>query len=380
MIPQRNRGMMKVVFKGTGCVLALLLGSCLKNDDTALSPGPSTTYFVVSNNPVSTNSSRSVVSTFELPAATLTDVVYQPPLPQSQPGFIDMEHIADSELNGDKIYSVRSEARRIDVIDAPSKTLVSSIEYSTFRSTSSRRRITTGGNKVFVSDRTTVTNQSSDIAAFVFAVDLADTAHPDSIPIPEPDAIIWSMAYAKNHLYVSLSEPFQKNRIDVLSTDTYQVVKSFSFEPYLCFELLLDFNNDVLAFTTSDSLIHIDTSTREIKSRRKFLRSSLFVSSSGLPTSKTALGLDKSSNVIYFLSDAPQPATAPWLLYAYDLGNSKLTRLSDKFIAASTMAFDPVHQTILLGLSNKVTVYNLSGFQINSFSVPYFVSEIMVKE
>lgn len=350
----------------------ILISSCAPQEINSSEP-PSTTYFVVSNIPSSSTGSSGAISTYEKPSETLTPLAYQPPVS----GASTTEYIADAELRGENVYAVRSLAKIVDVLDASGRVLIKSIEYSTYPSTGSGRLITTGSDKVFVSDRSL--SPGGDLLAYVFAVNVNDQNDRDSIAMPLIDAKIWSMACSNNHLFIGWSEPSLQNRIDVLDLNTHAVVKSFPLGAYLCYEMLLDRDDHVLAFTSSDSLIYIDAGNLEIKDRIKMPHSSLGVTNS-LPDSRVSHCIDKPRNLIYFLADAPQPSSAPFLLYSHDLVNSLTKQLSPKFLAGSTIAFDGIHQTVLIGLSDFVSVYDVRARQLSLFSVPYFVSEIIVKE
>jgi uncharacterized lipoprotein NlpE involved in copper resistance len=347
----------------------LSLMACSDKDDSEPIPVTQTKYLAISN-----NNSNGAITAFLYPPGEAVGSSYGPP---KQPNML-LEGIDDAEWTGRKIYAARTLAKVVDILDEETLTVLESITYSDHLSQNfAKRRIATGDGKIFVTGRD-LTFPSFEIKNYLFAFDESNPSKFDSIPLAVPDADVRGMVYSNGHLFVSWGSPFHKARIEVIDPDGLAILKTFTLTTSnRVNEMVLDRDENVMAFST-DSIIVIDAQTLGIKWKKKFISTN---ASSDNYRNLSSLSFDFPGHTMYAVQLAAQPASAPHVIYRYDLDMETLQPqiVTNNFVAASTINFEPKSQTIMIGYSNQVTVLDTSAVIKASISVPYTITEIMVK-
>ena len=96
---------------------------------------------------------------------------------------------------------------------------------------------------------------------------------------------------------------------------------------------------------------------------------------------QSSLSFDFPGHMMYAAKPAAQPASAPHYIERCDLNRETLQPqvVTNTFVGASTINFEPKSQIILIGYLDHVTLLNTSAVVKASVSLPYTITEILVK-
>ena len=347
----------------------LNLMACSEKDDSEPEPVTQTKYLAISN-----SNSDGAITAFIYPAGETVGSSYRPP---KQPNML-FEGIDDAEWTGSNIYVARTSAKVVDILDEKTLTVSESITYSKYLSQNyAKRRIATGGGKIFVTGRDLML-PSFETKNYLFAFDKSSPSKFDSIPLAVPDADVRGLVYSKGHVFVSWRSNVDKARIEVIDPVGLTILKTFTLATsYQINEIVLDQDENVMAFS-ADSIIVIDTQTLAVKWKKKFYSMNASLDNY---RNLSSLSFDFPGHMMYAVQAAPQPATAPHVIYRYDLNQEPLDRqiVTKNFVGASVINFEPKSQIIMIGFLNKVTLLDTSAVVKASISIPYTITEIMVK-
>jgi hypothetical protein len=348
----------------------LNLIACSEKDDSepvAQTPVTKTKYLAISNEVF-----NGAITAFVYPPGEAVGSSYSPP---KQPNML-LEGIDDAEWIGSKIYVARTLGKVVDILDEETLTVLKSIRYSNYLSQIyAKRRIATGGGKIFVTGRDLTSVGAKN---YLFAFDESSPTKFDSIGLAVPEVDVRGMVYSKGHVFVSWGSAFHKARIEVIDPVGLTILKTFTLATsYRINEMVLDQDENVMAFS-SDSIIAIDAQTLAIKWKKKFISMNASVDNY---RNLSSLSFDFPRHRMYAVQPAPQPASAPHLIYRYDLNLQTLEPqlVTNKFVGAATINFEPKSQTILIGILNQVTLLDTSAVVKASIPIPYTITEILVK-
>jgi hypothetical protein len=218
---------------------------------------------------------------------------------------------------------------------------------------------------------------SFEIENYLFAFDEANPSRFDSIPLGVTDADVRGLVYSKGHLFVSWGSVFNTARIQVIDPDGLTILKTFTLASHRVNEMILDHDENVMAFST-DSIIGIDAQTMAIKWKKRFVSLNASVDNY---RNLSSVSFDFPNHMMYAVQLGAQPATAPNLIYKYDLSLETLHAelVTEKFISAATINFEPKSKIIATGTLNKVTLLDTIAGVKATISVPYTITEILLK-
>jgi hypothetical protein len=347
-------------------VTASLFISCKKSDDPApIEEVPK--YFMISSN----QAFKGSVSVYS--AGVYTGKSY----------FVNQspyqDRIADAVISGDKMYAVRAVSSLVDVIDVASMTLIKSVPFAKQPSGNYFRQIDFSNNKIIVSDRGFIPDGSFDDESFLKIID-PDNGKVDSVPIVKNSAIL-AMAQLNGKIFISRQMQDYTLSILVLDAATYAIIKDINLGEGYSTDLLFDREDNLLVFSRGKIIIISTTDYVTIKT--KLIGGTSVNYSFGVITNSVGFCIDKENNIVYFLRQAAQPASAPYIFSSYNIVSDDVRTLNVNFINASTMAYDKKKKLILMGdisgAAGAIKLYNTDGSLSSKIDVPSIPSDILIK-
>jgi hypothetical protein len=340
--------------------LILAMCGCSKSGDvTPVSVSES--KFLITN----TNASGAgTISEYKKPDGISTDAAYTLSVKLASP-----ETIADFQIYNGKVYMVRSRSGLIEVANLTDFSQSQTIVYAKPLATNVYKHIAIANNKIFVADRDFISPTTSQNTAFLKVITLGQSK-VDSIGIVK-NAPITAVAVSSRYVYVSGGMGPQT--IFVIDPNTYAKVAAIAISGF-CTELLMDNEDNILAFYNGRITKFSGVNFSMLKDR--LIGGAIVNIENDDVMSNTAFALDKTANIVYYLSNAPQPASAPYILSSYDLGKDEIVLISNKFITAQTIGFDKVDKQIILGdfdaTANKGVIKFLTtkGEVKSQFTIP----------
>jgi hypothetical protein len=154
-------------------------------------------------------------------------------------------------------------------------------------------------------------------------------------------------ALAVSNRYVYVAGGTSPQTLFVIDATTYAKVASIAINGFVT-EILIDKDENILAFYNGRMTMFSGSNFSSIKD--KLIGGATVNIENDDVASNTAFVLDKTANIVYFLSNAPQPASAPYFLSYYDLNKDEVALVSHDFISAQTIGFDKVDKEIILGI------------------------------
>ncbi len=280
-----------------------------------------------------------IISMYKKPGGISTDAAYT--LSATSGGAIP-ETIADFQIYGGKVYMVRAARAVIEVANLDDLSQAQSIQYAKPLATNFYKHVGVTNNKIFVGDRDFNSSSTSQNTAFLKVVTLGQSKI-DSIGIVK-NSPITAIAVSTKYVYVAGGNNPQT--LFVIDATSYAKVASITI-PGFCTEIIIDQSNNILAFYNGHMTKFSGTDYSIIKD--KLIGGANVNVVNDDVASNTAYVLDKENNLLYFLANAPQPASAPYLLKSYDLNTDIVDFVSTQFISAETIAFDNVDKQIIVG-------------------------------
>lgn len=338
---------MKTLARYIACFTIGLCG-CKKSDDAA----PivvSESKFLISN---SNASGIGILSVYEKPGGVVTDAAYKLSSTSSNP-----ETIADFQIYNGKVYMVRSGSAIIEVANLSDLSQSQSIQYAKPLATNFYKHIGVTNNKIFVGDRDFNSRSTSQNTAFVKVVTLGQTK-VDSIGIAKNGPIT---AITVSSRYVYVSGGTSPQTIFVIDATTLAKVAIIPITGF-CTEIIVDKDNNILVFYNG-RITKFSGADYSVMKDRLIGGANVNVENDDV-AGNSAYALDTPNNILYFLSNAPQPASAPYVLKSYDLTTDVVDFVSTQFISAETIAYDAVEKQIVLGTYDTkgvVKFFSLKG-------------------
>ncbi len=365
LLPAIRFCMMRRSFLILAIISSLFVGCRKSNDPAPVDEAPK--YLVVSSNQAF-NGSVSVYS-----AGIYTGKSYF----VNQSPFQD--RISDAVISGDKMYAVRAVSSLVDVIDVASMTLIKSLPFAKGSSGNYYRQIDFSNNKIIVSDRGFIPNGSFDDESFLKIID-PDNGKVDSIPIVKNSAIL-AMTQLNSKIFISRQMPDYSLSILVLDAATYAIIKDINLGEGYSTDLLFDRHDNLLVFSRGKIIIISTTDYVTIKT--KLIGGTSVNHSFGAITNSVGFCIDKDNDIVYFLRQAAQPASAPYIFSSYNIVSDDIRTLNVNFINASTMAYDKKKKLVLMGdisgTAGVIKLYNTDGSLSSKIDVPSVPSDILIK-
>lgn len=237
---------------------------------------------------------------------------------------------------------VRSGSALVEVANLNDLSQVQTLQYATPIATNFYKHIGVTNNRVFVGDRDFNSHSTTQNTAFIKVITLGQTK-VDSIGIAKNGPIT---AVAVSSRYVYVSGGTSPQTLFVIDATSLAKVASIPIAGF-CTEILIDKDNNILAFYNGRITKFSGTDYSII--RDNLIGGANINVENDDVAGNTAFALDKANNILYFLSSAPQPASAPYLLKSYNLTTDVVDFVSTQFLSAETIAFDAIGQQIVLG-------------------------------
>ncbi len=315
-------------------VIICVIGICGCSKSNSVSPVVvSESKFLIAN--VNSNG-FGVISTYEKPDAVTTDAAYTLSAKGSP------ETIADFQIYNDKVYMVRSRSGLVEVANLSDLSQVQTLEYAKPIAFNAYKHIGVTNNRIFVGDRDFNSRTTTQNTSFLKVITLGQTKI-DSIGIAKNGPIT---AVAVSSRYVYVSGGVSPQTVFVIDANTLAKVASIPISGF-CTEILIDKDNNILVFYNGRVTKFSGTDYSVLKD--KAINGANVNVENDDVRGNTGYALDVQGNIVYFLSNAPQPASAPYLLKSYNLNTDVVDFVSTQFITAVTIAYDSVDQQILLG-------------------------------
>jgi hypothetical protein len=365
---------MRILCLALICALAM---SCKKSDPapTAVQASVGTTYLIMNNDAQGTSGG---ISTYVFETSTLKSNAWA------------SSALADMVTDNGKLYVSAKNTKTIDFLDP--KSLSSSKSPAFGKDTKNfpnfiYKHVVVAAGKIFISDQVNVSGSNK---SFLKAMSISDPSKVDSISISAEAAIV-SLQAVGNKIFASTLGYFYNNsELFVIDASSYSILAKINMTP-ACSQLSVDNDNNIMAIQTG-SLLRISATDYSII-KTPFGGTPLIESTAGTIAASSA-ALNKETNIIYYLGQAPQPASAPYVLAAYDLSLKTSKVLNTSFISATTIAFDKKNKVIIVGSGNftvsaipdpgpdkgAITFYNTDGAILRKVTMPKVPEKILILE
>jgi hypothetical protein len=334
---------MNAVYKISFLMLAICVAGCKKSDPIVPKIISESNFFFSNTNAGGVGT----ISTYKKPGGIAKDAVYTLP---TRPATI--ESIADMAIYNGGIYIIHSVEAKIEVARLGDLAQIETIEYAKPLSVNIYKRIGATDGKIFIADRDFLSKGNTQNAAFLKVVTIGKSKI-DSIGIMK-NAPITAIAVSSGRVYVSAGTGPQT--IFVVDANSYATIATIPLAGF-CTDLLIDNANNILAFYNGRMTKFSGSSFAVLKD--KLIGGAPVNIESDDTRTNSAYGFDKDNNIIYFLSNAPQPAVAPYFLKSYDLNKDEITLVSHEFFSALSVGFDKGDKEIILGSYDFVTKGNI---------------------
>lgn len=303
-----------------------------------------------------------IISTLKNPGGVFSSKAYS----LTVKGFPEV--IGDMQVYNDKLYLVRQASAVVEIANLSDLSQVRTFQYANAIQFNVNKHLVVHHDKIIIADRDYLTRTGSAYNSYLKITPIEGTK-TDSVSIVK-DGPITALAASDGKIFLSAGKTPQF--IYVLDVANYSLLNKFSFNGF-CTDLLIDKDGNLLAFG-SGYIRKFSTSSYTLM-KEKQIGNAFINQSNDATDASTGFALDRDNNMVYFLTSAPQPASAPYLLNSYNIETDELKLLTQQFVSAETIAYDANTKQILIGDTDPKTNTGIIRFLSTSAD---FKSQISV--